>query len=420
MMNLSIEPQMLPVEEAQQKIFSKFKQLDLEKKDLINSLGHFLGEDVIAPFDLPEKNNSAMDGFAAKYLDVENCNQARVKLQVVGRVGAENVSNTILKKGQAIRIMTGGEIPTGADCVVPFEHTDSGPVRGSNYPSEVVVNKPVALGDNIRKSGLDYKIGEKVLEKGTYLNAPSVGVAASLGIDRILVVRKPIISVLSTGNEIVLPGREKKDGQIYDSNLFSIASAIKEAGGIPNICEVIPDEEDALEKVLDSCSDSDLIVSIGGVSKGDFDLIKDVLVRKGDINFWGIRMRPGKPLAFGELNLSGRKVYQIGLPGNPVSAYVCFELFVRPLILKMRGYKTILRETIRAKIDKTIQNDDQRKIFVRVKLIKHGSKYAAKVYEDQSSNILSSLVFANGLAICPEDCKVISSGDLVDVMTLDH
>jgi len=174
-----------------------------------------------------------------------------------------------------------------------------------------------------------------------------------------------------------------------------------------------------LEKVLDSCSDSDLIVSIGGVSKGDFDLIRDVLVRKGNINFWGIRMRPGKPLAFGELNLAGRKVHQIGLPGNPVSAYVCFELFVRPLILKMRGYKTILRETVKAKIDKTIQNYDQRKVFVRVKLIKHDSKYDAKVYEDQSSNILSSLVFADGLAICPENCKVINSGDLVDVMTLD-
>ena len=232
------------------------------------------------------------------------------------------------------------------------------------------------------------------------------------------VIRKPIISVISTGNEVVMTGYDRKPGQIYDSNSFTISSAIKEAGGEVNLLNIVGDTKEDIESAILSCRNSDLIISIGGVSKGDFDLIKDVLLEKGEINFWGINMKPGKPLAFGSLNLEGDNVFQIGLPGNPVSAYVCFELFVRPIILKMLGANNIMRKKIKAKLTKDIVNNDGKGTYIRVKISEENNEFIAEIYNNQNSNILSSLVFADGLAICPEDCKVIKSGEELEVILL--
>ena len=208
--------------------------------------------------------------------------------------------------------MTGGTIPDGANCVIPFENTNSKALRGESFPPEVIVNEIVEQYDNIRNGGQDYKKGEKILTKGEHLDPSSIGVLASFGKDSVVVSRKPEISILSTGNEIVSPGNFKQDGQIYDSNSFTIASAIRSAGGHPVLNEVVPDKVEMLEKILENSSSSDLIVSIGGVSKGDFDLIKDVLGQKGKINFWGINMRPGKPLAFGILELNNKSLATSG------------------------------------------------------------------------------------------------------------
>ena len=216
-----------------------------------------------------------------------------------------------------------------------------------------------------------------------------------------------------------MPGDERKPGQIYDSNSFIISSAIKESGGEVNLLNIVGDRKEDIESAILSCRNSDLIISIGGVSKGDFDLIKDVLLEKGEINFWGINMKPGKPLAFGRLNLEGEDVFQIGLPGNPVSAYVCFELFVRPIILKMMGANDIMRKKIKAKLTNDITNTDGRRMYTRVKILEENNEFIAEIYNNQNSNILSSLVFADGLAICPEDCKVIKSGDETEVILLE-
>ncbi len=408
---------LLEVKKAQEIIFSNFSNLNSIDLPLIDSQNYVLSKDIFAPFNLPAKDNSAMDGFAIKYKDI--IDNKITELKVVGRVGAENKSEAYLNKGQAIRIMTGGEIPKGADSVVPFENTDSGPMRGLNYPKKVTINTPVNLGDNIREAGLDYKKGSLVLKAGHLLNPPSLGVLASFGINNVPVIRKPVISVISTGNEVVMPGDERKPGQIYDSNSFIISSAIKESGGEVNLLNIVGDRKEDIESAILSCRNSDLIISIGGVSKGDFDLIKDVLLEKGEINFWGINMKPGKPLAFGRLNLEGENVFQIGLPGNPVSAYVCFELFVRPIILKMMGANDIMRKKIKAKLTNDITNTDGRRMYTRVKILEENNEFIAEIYNNQNSNILSSLVFADGLAICPEDCKVIKSGDETEVILLE-
>jgi molybdopterin molybdotransferase len=411
-----LSPKLLSVIDAQNKIIPNFSKLNLKKISLLNSNDYILAEDIRAPFDLPEKDNSAMDGFAIKYKDI--IDKKITELEVIGRVGAENKSETSLNEGQAIRIMTGGEIPLGADSVVPFENTDSGPIRGLDYPNKVNINTPVNLGDNIREAGLDFKKNDLVLNSGKLIRSHNIGLLAAFGINEVPVIRKPVISVISTGNEVVMPGDERKPGQIYDSNSFMISSAIKEAGGEVNLLNIVGDRKEDIESAVLSCSKSDLIISIGGVSKGDFDLIKDVLIEKGEINFWGINMKPGKPLAFGNLNLEGNNVFQIGLPGNPVSAYVCFELFIRPVILKMRGLKNLMRGIVKAKISEDIFNNDGRRAYARVKLIKNGNDFIAKVYQNQNSNILSSLAYSNGLAICPEDCKVIKSGEEIEVMLL--
>ena len=408
--------ELLEVKKAQETIFSNFSQLNSVEVPLIDSQNFVLSKDILAPFHLPEKDNSAMDGFAVKHKDITD--KKVTELKVIGRVGAENKSETHLNNGQAIRIMTGGEIPKGADCVVPFENTNSGPIRGFEYPNKVIINIPVNLGDNIRKAGLDYKKGSLVLKAGSLLTPPSLGVIASFGISNVPVIRKPIISVISTGNEVVMPGYDRKPGQIYDSNSFTISSAIKEAGGEVNLLNIVGDTKEDIESAILSCRNSDLIISIGGVSKGDFDLIKDVLLEKGEINFWGINMKPGKPLAFGSLNLEGYNVFQIGLPGNPVSAYVCFELFVRPIILKMLGANNIMRKKIKAKLTKDIVNNDGKRMYIRVKISEESNEFIAEIYNNQNSNILSSLVFADGLAICPEDCKVIKSGEELEVILL--
>lgn len=411
-----ISSELLEVKKAQDIIFSNFSKLDSTEVSLIDAQNFVLSKDILAPFDLPEKDNSAMDGFAVQYKDIVE--EKITELEVIGRVGAENRAEISLGKGQAIRIMTGGEIPKGSDCVVPFENTNSGPMRGIDYPKKVTINEAVNLGDNIRKSGLDYKKGSLVLKAGTLLNPPALGVIASFGINKLSVIRKPIISVISTGNEVVMPGDDRKPGQIYDSNSFIISSAVKEAGGDVKLLDITGDRKEDIEAAISSCKESDLVISIGGVSKGDFDLIKDVLSEKGEINFWGINMKPGKPLTFGSLDLEDNNVFQLGLPGNPVSAYVCFELFVRPIILKMMGVNEIMRKKIKARITEDITNHDGRRMYVRVRIIEKKNEYIAEIYKNQNSNILSSLVFADGLAICPEDCKVVKSGDELEVLLL--
>tara|TARA_Y100000996_G_scaffold177161_1_gene138060 strand:- start:273 stop:1517 length:1245 start_codon:yes stop_codon:yes gene_type:complete len=406
---------LISVEEAQKIIFSKFDILENFKIKLINSSGYILSEDIKALFDLPSKNNSAMDGFAVRYQDLE----VNKTLKVVGRVGAESVTNHILQKDEAIRIMTGSGIPNGADTVIQFEKTNNNPHKGDDYPDSVTIMESVDKGGNIRMSGMDYKAGQTVVRSGMLITPPIIGAIASFGINEVSVIKKPTVSLISTGNEIIMPGEKLKEGQIYDSNSFAISSAIRNSGANFKMHKILSDNEEDVEKLYQDCNQSDLIVTIGGVSKGDFDLIRDAITKRGSINFWGINMKPGKPLAFGQVNLNGKEIFHIGLPGNSVSSYVCFELFIRPILMKMQGIKNIFRKTVTARVDKEIKNNDGRRAYLRVIVSKDSEGYTASIYDKQDSNIFSSLVYSNGLAICPEECKVIKSGDQLEVIMLE-
>ena len=357
-----------------------------------------------------------MDGFAIRHQDLE----INKTLKVVGRVGAESVTDHILQKDEAIRIMTGSGIPKGADTVIQFEKTNNNPHKGDDYPDSVTIIESVNKGDNIRMSGMDYKSGQTVVKSGMLITPPIIGAIASFGIDEVPVIKKPTVSLISTGNEIIMPGQKLKEGQIYDSNSFAISSAIRNSGANFKMHKILSDNKEDVEKLYQDCNQSDLIVTIGGVSKGDFDLIRDAITEKGNINFWGINMKPGKPLAFGQVNLNGKEIFHIGLPGNSVSSYVCFELFIRPVLMKMQGLKNIFRKTLVAKVDKEIKNNDGRRAYLRVMVSKdHDKGYTASIYDKQDSNIFSSLVYSNGLAICPEECKVIKSGDQLEVIILE-
>ena len=411
------DPDMLRVEDAQKEILSKIKVLEEIKIPLIDSTNYVLAENIIANTNIPEFNNSAMDGFGVLSTDISNASQENPTiLNIQETIPAGKIPKNKLLNGNSVRIMTGSAVPKGCDAVVPFEFTN----LPKTHEKKVEIYKNADYGENIRYIGEDIKKNNLVLEKGSIINSANIGLIASLGLESIKVYRKPMISILSTGDELVSPGENKKLGQIYDSNSYSIYSQVIQNGGIPHIRKIVPDNKDSLEAAFLDCSKSDLVITTAGVSKGDFDYVKDTIKKMGKINFWSVRMRPGKPLTFGLLNYNKRQVPHIGLPGNPVSAIVGFEIFVRPVIKSMIGIKEIFRKQVTATLNDPIFNYDKRKVFARVILKGNPNQgYSANITGDQNSHILSSMSKANGLAICPENIKLLKKGDQVKVLMLN-
>ena len=330
---------MLSVEEAFQRIISCFSPLDTEEKPLQECLGQVLVADITSPLDLPPLTNSAMDGYAVRQEDIQEASaQNPRQLQVIGLVAAGQVSSQTVTSGAAIRIMTGAPVPAGADTVVPFEETDEVRRRDSGQTLEQInIEAGLPLGSNVRASGEDVQKGQLVLEAGTLIRPSVVGVLASLGLQQARVIRRPVVSILATGDELVTVGEVLGPGQIFDSNSAGVAASVVACGGIPRLLGIARDTLDSLHQKLEEVSGSDLLITSAGVSKGDYDMVKDVLTERGDINFWSVRMRPAKPLAFGHLRSGGSPIPMLGLPGNPVSAMVAFEMFARPAIRTMLG-----------------------------------------------------------------------------------
>jgi molybdopterin molybdotransferase len=408
---------MLSVEEAQKEILSNIKVLEEKEIPLIDSTDYVLAENIIADTNIPEFNNSAMDGFGVLSIDTSNASHENpTTLNIQETIPAGKIPKNKLLKGNSVRIMTGSAIPEGCDAVVPFEFTNLPEIQ----EKKVKIYKNANYGENIRYFGEDIKKNDLILSKGSIINSANIGLIASLGLESIKVYRKPLISILSTGDELVSPGQDKKLGQIYDSNSYSIYSQVIENGGIPHLKKIVPDNKDSLESAFLDCSESDLVITTAGVSKGDFDYVKDTIKKMGEINFWSVRMRPGKPLTFGLLNYNKKQIPHIGLPGNPVSAIVGFEIFVRPVIKSMIGIKEIYRKQLTATLNDPIYNYDQRKVFARVTVKGNPNQgYYANITGDQNSHILSSISKANGLAICPENIKLLKKGDQVKVLMLN-
>ena len=311
---------MLEVEEAFDRIMQSFGALSTERKPVLECLGQVLAEDVASPLSLPPMANSAMDGYALLQRDIQGASaDAPRRLQVIGRVAAGEVSSQTVAEGTAIRIMTGAPVPDGADTVVPFEETDEIARRESGQTlDQIGIMADLPLYCNVRPAGEDVREGQLVLEAGTVIRSPEVAVLASLGLTHATVIRRPVVAILSTGDELVAEGAPLGPGQIYDSNSSGVAAAVLAAGGVPLVLGIARDNLDDLHRKLEQGAGSDLLITSAGVSKGDYDMVKDVLTQRGDMNFWSVRMRPAKPLAFGALDYPGsERIPLLGSAGQP-------------------------------------------------------------------------------------------------------
>ena len=415
---------MISVEEALERILSFVSLLDVEEKPILDALGQVAAEDIISPIDIPPLDNTAMDGYAVRAADTTGASESvPVSLRVAGELAAGYVFDGEVLPGTAVRIMTGAPMPLGADSVVPFEETDepSGRAFGSFAKARdtVGVLKAAHPGANIRRAAEDVHRGQAIIQRGAVLHPAQVGVLASLGMATVRVHRRPVVAILSTGDEVKEPGTPLGPGQIYDSNAFSIAAMVQANGGIPRRLGIAKDTVEALTVKLREGLDADMLVTSAGVSRGDYDIVKDVLAKEGQVDFWTVRMRPGKPLAFGAFPSGGRRVPHIGLPGNPVSSMVSFELFGRPAIFKMLGRSDWQRRTVRAIADESIENSDARRVYARAILTERNGRWHAALTGPQGSGILTSMAVANAFAVVPEDVPMVNVGDEVDAILLD-
>jgi molybdopterin molybdotransferase len=416
---------MISVEEALEKVLSYVEVLEPDRKPILDCLGQVLAEDVYSDINIPPLDNSAMDGYALRAKDTRGAGESSPRyLVVVGEVAAGSMPAQEVKPGTAIRIMTGAPLPEGADAVVRFEDTDEVNRKSSGGElSQIGILCQAKKGLNVRGKGEDIAKGDLILKKGRVLRPQEIGVLASLGRSTALVIRRPIVAILATGDELIGVDQPLAPGKIHDSNTYTIAAEVSRYGGIPKILGIGRDSVRSLTNKIGEGLDADMLITSGGVSKGDYDIVKDVLAEHGEVGFWTVCMKPGKPLAFGVIKKTERgrekKVPHLGLPGNPVSSMVTFEQFARPAILKMIGKKILAKPVIRAIIEDDVVDTDGRRLFARVSVARRGGQYYASVTGPQGSGILTSMAKANGLAVIPENSKGVKAGDLVEVQMLD-
>jgi len=418
---------MISVEEALDKILSNIHVLESEEKPILETLGQTLAEDIVSAINVPPRDNSALDGYAMKAVDIKGASSANPSvLKVIDIVAAGANPTKRVESGTAVRIMTGAPTPQGADVVVGFEDTDE-PQRICNsqgYPEAIGILVAEKVDSNIRKTGESIKKGEKVLNQGIQIRPSEIGVIASMGKASIKVIRRAVVAILATGDELTSLGEPLAEGKIYNSNTYSVAAQVMRDGGIPKLLGIALDNEKSLIEKIEQAADADLLITIGGVSAGDYDIVKTVLQKQGDIVFWKVRTKPGKPIAFGKIKKTTSKgtskvIPHLGLAGNAVSSMVNYELFVRPAIHKMMGYLNLSRPTVEAILEDNIKNDDGRRVFARVVVEKRDGQYFAHLTGPQGSGILTSMALANGLAIVPEETPVAKKGQTVQVMMLD-
>ena len=416
---------MISVEEALEKVLACVEVLKPERRPILDCLGQVLAEDVHSTIDIPPLDNSAMDGYALRAEDTREATESSPRyLVVVGEIAAGSMPTKEVEPGTAIRIMTGAPLPEGADAVVKFEDTDEVSRKSSKeHLSQIGVLCQAKKGLNVRRRGEDIAKEELILKKGKVLRPQEIGVLAALGHSTALVIRRPIVAILATGDELTSVDQPLAPGKIHDSNTYTIAAEVSRYGGIPKILGIGRDSVESLTEKIDAGLDADMLITSGGVSKGDYDIVKDVLAEQGEIGFWTVCMKPGKPIAFGVIKkVKGRrkrKVPHLGLPGNPVSSMITFEQFARPAILKMMGRRILTKPTIRAIIEDNIANTDGRRLFARVTVTRRSGQYRASLTGPQGSGILTSMAEADGLAVIPESSKGVKAGDMVEVQMLD-
>lgn len=403
---------MVTPDEARQIIFENVRPLTTQIVPHGDVWGQTLARDIVSDIELPPFDNSAMDGYAVRSADVQAASEpSPVTLRVVQTIAAGDFSCHEITPGACAKIMTGAPIPPGADAVVMREETREG-------GDSVAILAAARLGQSIRRAGSDVRHGETVLRAGTVIRAAEWGMLASLNQANVEVFPRPRVTVLTTGDELKPPGEALAPGQIRDSNSFTL-SALAQSVGAEVACLHVGDDPRKFEKALRAAaSRSDVVVTSGGVSMGDFDPVRDVLLASAKVHFWKIAMKPGKPVMFASLESRKRLVPVFGLPGNPVSVMVAFEQFVRPALLKMLGRRALRRVEVMAKLDAALTSPADKVEFVRALVSQDGENWKASVTGDQGSGRLSTMTRANALLVVPANTTRLESGQkLVAQMT---
>lgn len=406
---------MLTVAEASERILAEIKPLDIETVPLRQALGRVLAEDISATVTMPPWSNSSMDGYALRSADITPVMSGeRVKLRVVGTIAAGEFASRPLKRGEAMRIMTGAPVPEGADSVIRKEDTDEG-------TSKVEIRDARDVWKNIRPAGEDFQRGDVLAKRGTPIKAAVIGVLASTGVSEVKTFRKPRVAIISSGDELVdLDEFDEVAAarRIVSTNSYTLDALTRQAGGVPIDLGIAADTKASLKRKLDSAMESDLILTSAGVSVGDLDHTRDVFESLGGKQkFWKVRMRPGAPLAFGMLD----NIPWLGLSGNPVSAMVSFELFVRPALRKMQGYSAVFRRTVTVTLEEEVKIAAKLTHFLRAVVTRNqDGELLARLTGTQSSGVLTSMVKANALLIVPETSPIVAKGSKLKALMLDQ
>ncbi len=409
---------MLSVSDALSQVLANFKPLDAEWVPTAYAAGRVLAQTVRASLDLPPFPNSSMDGYAVRAADVRAASPATpAALTVIGDIPAGTVPSVVVRPGCAVRIMTGAHMPQGADAVVPIEATDdSRSTGGGPLPEAVRVMKAVEAGEYVRHRGEDMKAGAEILHPGMVLRPYDLGMLAATGCSKVSVVRRPRVAILSTGDELVPVEMEPGPGQIRDTNGYTLGALVRKYGGEALMLGAAPDQAEAVDRMLGEALEqaADVIVSSAGVSVGAYDVVKAAVERRGVLSFWKVRMRPGKPIVFGRLGA----VPFFGLPGNPVSAVVGFEVFVRPALLKLGGRTRIDKPVVSVLLTETWHSDG-RESYLRAVVSREDGRYVARSAGGQGSNMISALSAANALLVVPEDVTEAPAGSTLLAWMLD-
>jgi molybdopterin molybdotransferase len=391
---------LLSVAQARERVLEKVQPLAPIALPIPEAYGCVLAEDMFAEGDLPPFSSSAMDGFAVRASDVADAASGGVDLRVVGRALIGHRPEGTVGRGEAFRIATGAPIPAGADAVVPIENTVAG-------EDTVRVLEPVPPGRHIRPVGEDVKDGSVLVRAGRRLGAPEMGLLASAGHSQVLAHPRPRVIVLSTGDELVDPGRDVRYGQIPDSNAYTLFGALREAGAVPYLAGIVRDDVDQLrDTIFNHLVQADAFISSGGVSMGDRDVVKAAFFRRGDLDFFRVAMQPGMPQAFGLIE--GKPYW--GLPGNPVSVFASFEVFIRPSLMKMMKRRDLFRPEITAKLASDVSGPRGKTQFARVLVRRTPEGPVAEPTGGSASNLISTIARANGLAIVPPGVQTLRAG----------
>jgi molybdopterin molybdotransferase len=404
---------LVSVEEHRDRVLSAITPLPAFDQPLMEAFGLSAAEDVHAAVALPGFDNSAMDGYAVCHADVAAATEeSPVHLPVVGEIGAGQASLLAMSPGTAVKIMTGAPVPTGADSVVPYEWTDRG-------VANVVITRAPELGQHVRPAGQDVAVGDLLVEQGTVLGPRQLGLLAAVGRASVRSRPRPRVVVISTGSELREPGTALGHDSIYDGNSFLLAASARQAGAIAYRVGIVSDQPRAfLDALSDQLVRADLVVTSGGVSMGDYDVVKEALAPLGTVWFGGVAMQPGKPQGFG--TIGDDEVPIVTLPGNPVSSYISFEQFVLPAIRKLMGRKPYVRPEAEAVITHHLPSPEGRRQFARGILSVVDGHLAVTPVGSQGSHMIGDLAESDALIVVPESVTSVDAGETVTVLPLDE